>query len=259
MRVKQVDANANVIRLEPGTTKNKKGLEVTMPRRVRELLIQCIRGKRADDYLFTRENGKPVRDFRGSWDRVCSEAGLSGLHFHDLRRTAARNMRRGRVSEKVAMEVGGWKTTSVFHRYAIVDNQDIADAMDMRKKSQDAQRQRLGGIFAAKENQSVAVGESSPPNPPQLEAPASSSQSLAGTSRLHHVELSREISRRLHRGTARACKAANYGGLSIGAGRGSRTPKGRSPADFESNPFLFQTIHFLYLYKELRSTLRGNL
>lgn len=35
MRVKQVDANANVIRLEPGTTKNKKGLEVTMPRRVR--------------------------------------------------------------------------------------------------------------------------------------------------------------------------------------------------------------------------------
>ena len=34
-----------------------------------------------------------------------------------------------------------------------------------------------------------------------------------------------------------------------GAGRGSRTPKGRSPADFESNPFAFQTIHFLYLTK----------
>jgi len=61
-------------------------------------------------------------------------------------------MRRGRVSEKVAMEVGGWKTTSVFHRHAIVDNQDIADAMDMLEKSQDAQRQRLGRILAAKEN-----------------------------------------------------------------------------------------------------------
>jgi hypothetical protein len=34
-----------------------------------------------------------------------------------------------------------------------------------------------------------------------------------------------------------------------GAGRGSRTPKGRSPADFESNPFVFQTTHFLYLTK----------
>ncbi len=181
MRVKQVDANANVIRLEPGTTKNKKGLEVTMPRRVRELLIQCIQGKRADDYLFTRENGKPVRDFRGSWERLCNEAGLSGLHFHDLRRTAARNMRRGRVSEKVAMEVGGWKTTSAFHRYA--DNQDIADAMDMLEKSQDAQRQRLGGTFAAKENQSAAISESSQPNPPQPETPASSPRA----SLEHHV------------------------------------------------------------------------
>ena len=128
----------------------------------------------------------------------------------------------------------GWKTTSVFHRYAIVDNQDIADAMDMLEKSQDAQRQRLGGIFAAKENQSAAISESSQPNPPQPETPASSPQSLAGTSRLHHIEVSREILGRLHRGTARACKAVNYGGLTVGAGRGSRTPKGRSPADFES-------------------------
>ena len=66
---------------------------------------------------------------------MCNEAGLSDLHFHDLRRTAARNMRRGHVSEKVAMEVGGWKTTSVFHRYAIVDNQDVADAMNMLERA----------------------------------------------------------------------------------------------------------------------------
>jgi integrase len=77
------------------------------PRRVRELLIQCIQGKRGEDYLFTRENGMPVKDFRGSWAKVCEEAGLPGLHFHDLRRTAARNMRRGHVAEKVAMEIRG--------------------------------------------------------------------------------------------------------------------------------------------------------
>ena len=140
---KQVDPNANVIRLEPGMTKNKKGLEITLPRRVRELLLQCIQGKQPDDYLFSRANGKPVKDFRGSWERVCNETDLPGLQFHDLRRTAARNMRRGHVSEKVAMEVEGWQTTSVFHRYAIVDNQDVADAMDMLERSQDEQRQRF--------------------------------------------------------------------------------------------------------------------
>jgi len=235
MRVKQVDANANVIRLEPGTTKNKKGLEVTMPRRVRELLLQSIQGKKPNDYLFTRANGKPVRDFRGSWEKVCNESGLSGLHFHDLRRTAVRNMRRGRVSEKVAMEVGGWKTTSVFHRYAIVDHQDIADAMNMLEKSQDEQRQRLeAAVVTRTAPGSAAMKDFSRAIPSQPETPVSSSESAVGTSRLHHVEVSREIFRRLHRGTSRACNATNYGGLSAGAGRGSRTPKGRSPADFES-------------------------
>jgi hypothetical protein len=37
----------------------------------------------------------------------------------------------GGVAEKIAMEEGGWKTRSVFHRYAIVDNQAIADAMNL--------------------------------------------------------------------------------------------------------------------------------
>jgi len=232
MRVKQVDANANVIRLEPGTTKNKKGLEVTMPRRVRELLLQSIKGKKPNDYLFTRENGKPVRDFRGSWEKVCNEAGLSGLHFHDLRRTAARNMRRGRVSEKVAMEVGGWKTTSVFHRYAIVDNQDVADAMNMLEKSQDEQRQRLERAAVARNaSRPAATNDFSPANEPEM--PTNSSEEPVRASRLHHVEVSPEIFRRLHRGTRRAVNAVNYSELSAGAGRGSRTPKGRSPADFE--------------------------
>ena len=62
-------------------------------------------------------------------ERACNEAGLPVLHFHDLRQTAVRNMGRRHVSEKVAMEVGGRKATSVFHPYAIVDNQDVADAI----------------------------------------------------------------------------------------------------------------------------------
>lgn len=92
------------------------------------MLLGCIKGKGPEECLFTGANGKPVRDFRRSWEKACAEAGVPGLHVHDLRRTAARNMRRGHISERVAMEVGGWKTTSVFHRYAIVDNEDIANA-----------------------------------------------------------------------------------------------------------------------------------
>src|SRR5439155_25842624 len=77
----------------------------------------------------TRENGKPVRDFRGTWAKACKAADVSGLLFHDLRRTAARNLRRAGIAEGIIQSIGGWKTRSVFERYAIVTRTDIADAM----------------------------------------------------------------------------------------------------------------------------------
>jgi integrase len=129
LRVQQVDVEARTIRLEPGTTKNKDGREVTMTKAVHDLLAQCVAGKSADDAVFTRSDGKPVRDFRDSWARATGAAGVPGLLFHDLRRTAARNLRRPGIAEGVIMKIGGWRTRSVFERCAIVSQTDIADAL----------------------------------------------------------------------------------------------------------------------------------
>ena len=119
MRVSQIDLLSRTIRLEPGTTKNRDGREVTMTKRVHELLKLCVFGKTGESFVFTRPNGQPVRDFRGAWAKACEEAGVPRLLFHDLRRTAARNLRRAGVAEGVIMKIGGWRTRSVFERYAI--------------------------------------------------------------------------------------------------------------------------------------------
>jgi len=129
MRVRQVDLMSRTIRLDPGTTKNRDGREVTMTRRVQELMKLCVFGKQPDDFVFTRSNGTPVRDFRGTWEKACERAAVPDLLFHDLRRTAARNLRKAGVAEGVIMKIGGWRTRSVFERYAIVSQADIADAI----------------------------------------------------------------------------------------------------------------------------------
>jgi len=70
-----------------------------------------------------------VRDFRETWAHACTFAGVPGLLFHDLRRTAARNLRRAGIAEGVIMKIGGWRTRSVFERYAIVSQTDIEEAL----------------------------------------------------------------------------------------------------------------------------------
>jgi hypothetical protein len=80
--------------------------------------------------------GSEIKDFRASWNsavaRMVKETRATqyaGLLFHDLRRSAVRNMvQKAKIPEVQAMKIAGHKTHSMLIRYAIVARQDIADA-----------------------------------------------------------------------------------------------------------------------------------
>ena len=75
-------------------------------------------------------NGRRIKDIRGSWERTCREAGLSGRIPYDFRRTAIRNMVRAGIPEQVAMQISGHKTMVCFTRYNSFREPDLIAAAD---------------------------------------------------------------------------------------------------------------------------------
>jgi len=161
LKVGQVDLISRTIRLERGQTKNGEGRTAPIDERLYPWIQQCVLGKDTDNYVFSRdvEGFRVVRSFRSAWYRACVACGLgsmscpscmvqmdgdkckgcerevpfkqrryAGLIFHDLRRTAIRNMVRAGVPERVAMAISGHLTRSVFDRYNVVCEADLHEA-----------------------------------------------------------------------------------------------------------------------------------
>lgn len=139
MKVGQVDLLNRTIRLYRGETKSGEPKLIKMTPDVCALLTAMCQGKSGDDYVFTR-NGEPIVDIRDEWTRMTEAAKLPDLIFHDLRRSAIRNMIRDGVPERVAMEISGHKTRSVFERYNIVSEADLSRAAEQIAAGQRARR-----------------------------------------------------------------------------------------------------------------------
>jgi hypothetical protein len=58
---------------------------------------------------------------RDGWDGACYRASHAGAWFHDLQRTAVRNLKRAALPRSVATKLTGHKTEGVSRGYAIAD------------------------------------------------------------------------------------------------------------------------------------------
>ena len=140
----QVDRAAKIVRIEPGTTKNREGR--TLPYDLLPELVEVIDRQwqeherlKSQDVLCPsvfHRHGKRISDFRKAWENACTTAGCPGRIPHDFRRTAVRNLVRAGVPEKTAMQVTGHKTRSVFDRYDITTASDVRHALGQLAQTQ---------------------------------------------------------------------------------------------------------------------------
>ena len=125
---RDVDLEARVIRLRPEISKNRESATFPLSGEIYEVVQEAMQAARLDcPYLFHR-NGKQIRYPYIAWRKACAEVGLRGLVFHDLCRSAIRNLDRAGVSDKVKMVWSGRKTRSIIDRYNIVHEDDLRDA-----------------------------------------------------------------------------------------------------------------------------------
>ena len=151
---RQVDFRGGIIRLDPGSTKNDEGRVfpfagyealARLLREQRERTEAVERTRRRIVRRVFRRSDKLIQDFRGAWEAACIAAGFYRVVnpeappaqqrkkatklLHDFRRTAVRNLERAGVSRSVAMKLTGHKTESIYRRYAIVSESDLAEGV----------------------------------------------------------------------------------------------------------------------------------
>ena len=131
-----VDREARIVRLRPDASKNGEGRTLALEGELWDLMerrrvareYQTPAGSALSPRVF-HLRGASVGDFRKAWATACDKAKVPGRLFHDLRRTAVRNMVRAGVPQTVAMKISGHRTAAVFRRYDITTEGDIRDAM----------------------------------------------------------------------------------------------------------------------------------
>lgn len=128
----ELNLAAGEIRLQGPDTKNDEARTLPIYGEMREWLAIAkeIRDQQHPGcpWVFHDDKGRRLYWFYEEWQAACKRAGVPGLLFHDLRRSAIRNMERAGIPRKVAMAISGHKTESIYRRYDIVAHRDLSDA-----------------------------------------------------------------------------------------------------------------------------------
>ena len=107
-------------------TKNGQPIVSALSERAAAELAK-LPGKDPDALVFAGKNGRPFQ-FRRLWDQVCTEAGVPGRNFHQLRHGCGSALASAGVGQAQIMAIMGHRTLTASARYM---HQNAADKMQV--------------------------------------------------------------------------------------------------------------------------------
>ena len=125
LRWSEVDEPGGVVRLSPERSKTRVGRVLPIVAPIAAVLTRRRAHRQGADPLVFRRDAVTVRAWRTAWPAACRRAGVPGRLLHDCRRTAARNLVRAGVPERVAMQLTGHRSRAIFDRYTIVREDEL--------------------------------------------------------------------------------------------------------------------------------------
>ena len=111
-----MDFQRNVIRVP--NSKTGKGYPVPMNEDVRRVMLELARENPGSEHLFVNpDTGQPYRDLKKGFAEACRLAGITDLHWHDLRHTFGTRLAEAGCSEATIAELMGHTDPKTTRRY----------------------------------------------------------------------------------------------------------------------------------------------
>ena len=174
LKLRWTYVDGDLIRVPGKNTKNRKPRIIALTPELKEILTRRRAARVEGCELIFHHDGRPIVDYRKSWQSACLVSGLGHLYcrdcrddagqyisvldairkcptcgrkcmrpkyigriFHDFRRTAAHDMWKAGSTIQECMEVTGHKTEAMFKRYA-----DLFSDEEKRNLQREVQRRR---------------------------------------------------------------------------------------------------------------------
>lgn len=130
IRGRRLSHRRYTVRLHAKNAKTGHGRIIPVAGALRPIIDRRLAAQRLDCPLIFHRHGRAVGDFRKRWKTACATVGVEGKLPYDLRRTAVRNMVRAGLDPTVAMRISGHRTRSMFDRYNIITELEIAAGLE---------------------------------------------------------------------------------------------------------------------------------